>query len=84
MPRLLHDLIPLEFLSRLAARMATRPNQFSNSESRIKMVKLTEFVTAITHAIHLLEPLAFKLALTVLALYELWSKVVAPAFGHGG
>ncbi len=48
------------------------------------MVKLTEFVTAITHAIHLLEPLAFKLALTVLALYELWSKVVAPAFGHGG
>lgn len=80
--RLPYDPVSLDLLPRLVALLATWPNQFHNSESEIKMGKLTEFVTAVTHAIHLLEPLLFKLALTTLALYELWSRVIAPAFGH--
>lgn len=47
------------------------------------LIKLTETVQAISHAIHITKPLLFELVLFVWAVVEMGKFIFTVAFGHG-
>lgn len=47
------------------------------------LIKLTEAVQAISHALHVTKPLLFELVLFIWAVVEMGKFIFAVAFGHG-
>ena len=47
------------------------------------LLKLTEIVAAIQHAIHISKPLLFELVLFIWAVVEMTKFIWTVAFGHG-
>ena len=47
------------------------------------MIKLTELVQAISHALHVTKPLLFELVLFIWAVVEMGKFIWSVALGHG-